>query len=68
MINIHIVVCYSSMLIIRFPCHGSRGSGEDFLRVFTIHGQVDHLGNLTWIFSDTHWFPLPIDASYKNQL
>ena len=32
---------------------------------FTIYGHGGHFGHVTWIFLYIHWFPLPIDVSYK---
>ena len=41
--------------------HGNRpaGSGEDFLRVFTIYGRGGHLGQVTSIMSSAFYFLVP---------
>ena len=41
--------------------HGnlSAGSGEDFLRVFTIYGRGGHLGHVTSIMSSDFHFLVP---------
>ena len=41
--------------------HGNRpaGSGEDFYRVFTIHGHGSHLGHVTSIMSSDFHFLVP---------
>ena len=37
------------MLHTKFRENRPAGSGEDFLRVFTIYGHGGHLGHVTWI-------------------
>ena len=41
--------------------HGNRpaGSGEDFLKVFTIYGPGGHLGHVTSIMSSNFYFRVP---------
>ena len=39
------------MLHTKFPRNRPAGSGEEFLRVFTIHGHGGHLGHVTSIMS-----------------
>ena len=36
------------MLHTKFQGHLPFGSGEDFLKVFTIYGHGGHLGHVTW--------------------
>ena len=36
------------MLHTKFRENRPAGSGEDFLRVFTIYGRCGHLGHVTW--------------------
>ena len=36
------------MLYAKFQDHRTTGSGEDFLKVFTIYGRGGHLGHVTW--------------------
>ena len=36
------------MLNTKFRENRSTGSGEDFLKVFTIYGHDGHLGHVTW--------------------
>ena len=37
------------MLHVKFRGNRPAGSGEDFLRVFTIYGRGGHLGHVTWM-------------------
>ena len=48
------------MLHTKFPGNRPAGSREeDFLRVFTIYGRGDHLGNVTSIMSSDFHFLVP---------
>ena len=54
----------SSTLHTKFLENRSTGSGEDFLKVFTIYGQGGHLGHVTWnIYINFH--SLPNEAPYR---
>ena len=47
------------MLHTKFRENRPAGSGEDFLRVFTIYGRGGHLGHLTCIVSSDCHFLVP---------
>ena len=47
------------MLHTKFRENRPTGSGEDFLRVFTIYGCGSHLGHVTSIISSDFHFLLP---------
>ena len=47
------------MLHAKFQDHRTSGSGEDFLRVFTIYGHGGHLGHVTWTLYINFLSPLP---------
>ena len=47
------------MLHTKFRGNRPVGSGEDFLRVFTIHGRGGHLGHVTSIMSSDFHFLVP---------
>ena len=47
------------MLHTKFRGNWPAGSGEDFLRVFTIHGHGGHLGHVTSIRSSDFLFLVP---------
>ena len=47
------------MLHTKFRVNGPSGSGEDFLRVFTICGHGGHLGHGTSIMSSDFHFLVP---------
>ena len=47
------------MLHTKFPENRSTGSGEDFLRVFTICGHGGHLGHVTYIILINCHFHVP---------
>ena len=51
------------MLHAKLQDHRTSGSGEDFLKVFTIYGHVGHLGHLYKLSS-----PLPNEAPHKSWL
>ena len=36
------------MLHAKYQDHRTSGSGEDFLKLFTIYGRGGHLGHVTW--------------------
>ena len=44
------------MLHTKFHGNQPAGSGEDFLRVFTIYGRGSHLGHVTSIMSSDFYF------------
>ena len=48
------------MLHAKFQDHRTSGSGEDFLKVFTIYGHGSHLVICTKLV-----FPLPMEAPHK---
>ena len=47
------------MLHTKFHGNQPAGSGEDFLRVFTIYGHGGHLGHVTSIMSSVFYFLVP---------
>ena len=47
------------MLHTKFRGNRPAGSGEDFLRVFTIYGRGGHLGHVTSIMSSDFHFLVP---------
>ena len=47
------------MLQTKFHGNQRAGSGEDFLRVFTIYGHGGHLGHVTSIMSSDFYFLVP---------
>ena len=47
------------MLYARFQDHRTSGSGEDFLKVFTIYGHGDHHGHVTWNIYTNFRSPFP---------
>ena len=47
------------MLHTKFLGNPPTGSGEDFLRVFTIYGRGGHLGHVTSIMSSDFYFVVP---------
>ena len=47
------------MLHTKFRGNRPAGSGEDFLRLFTIYGRGDHLGHVTSIMLINFHFLLP---------
>ena len=47
------------MLHTKFCGNQPAGSGEDFLRVFTIYGRGSHLGHVTSIMSSNFHFLVP---------
>ena len=47
------------MLHTKFCGNRPTGSGEDFLRVFTIYGRGGHLGHVTSIMSSDFHFLVP---------
>ena len=47
------------MLHTKFLGNQPAGSGEDFLRVFTIYGRGRHLGHVTSIMSSDFHFLIP---------
>ena len=47
------------MLHTKFRGNSPAGSGEDFLRVFTIYGRGGHLGHVTSIMLITFHFLVP---------
>ena len=47
------------MLHIKFRGNPPIGSGEDFLRVFTIYGRGGHLGHVTQILQTNFRSPYP---------
>ena len=53
------------MLHSKFRGNRPAGSGEDFLRVFTIHGRGGHLGHLTRIPSTNFRSPYPMRLHIK---
>ena len=52
------------MLHTKSQGHRPSGSGEDFLRVFTIHGRGGHLGHVTKTFNKLS-FPHPKESPYE---
>ena len=53
------------MLHTKFRENRPAGSGEDFLRVFTIYGRGGHLGHVTSIMSTDFHFLVP--ASFHTK-
>ena len=53
------------MLHTKFRGNRPAGSGEDFLRVFTIYGRGSHLGHVTSIMSSDFHFHVP-ESFIKN--
>ena len=47
------------MLNAKFQDHRTSGSGEDFLKVFTIYGHGGHLGHVTWTIYINFGSPFP---------
>ena len=47
------------MLHTKFHVNWPNGSGEDFLKGFTIYGHGDHLGHVTSIMSSDFHFLVP---------
>ena len=47
------------MLHTKFRGNRPTGSGEDFLRVFTIYGCGGHLGQVTWTIYTNFGSPFP---------
>ena len=47
------------MLHTKFRENRPAGSGEDFLRVFTIYGHGGHLGHVTWTIYINFRSPFP---------
>ena len=47
------------MLHTKFCGNRPTGSGEDFLRVFTIYGHGGHLGHVTWTIYTNFRSPFP---------
>ena len=47
------------MLHTKFHGNLPAGSGEDFLRVFTIYGRGGHLGHVTSIITSDFYFLVP---------
>ena len=47
------------MLHAKFQDHRTSGSGEDFLKVFTINGRGGHLGHATWTIYTNLVSPFP---------
>ena len=52
------------MLHAKFQDHRTSGSGEDFLKVFTIYGHGGHLGHVTLDHLYKLSFPLAKDAPH----
>ena len=48
------------MLHAKFQDHRTSGSGEEFLKVFTIYGHGSHLGHVTCTM-----FTLPMEALHE---
>ena len=53
------------MLHTKFRGNRPAGSGEDFLRVFTIYGRGRHLGHVTSIMSSDFRFLVPESCHTK---
>ena len=54
------------LLHAKFQDHRTYGSGgQDFLKVFTIHGHGDHLGNVTLTIYTYFRSPIPKEASFE---
>ena len=53
------------MLHTKFRENRPAGSGEDFLRVFTIYGRGGHLWSCDTDAAKFFLFPLPKEAPYK---
>ena len=53
------------MLHTKFRKNRPAGSGEDFLRVFTIYGRGGHLGHVTSIMSSDYHFLVPESSHTK---
>ena len=47
------------MLHAKFQDHRTSGSGEDFLKVFTIYGHGGNLGHVTWTIYINFGYPFP---------
>ena len=47
------------MLHAKFQDHRTSGSGEEFLKVFTIYGHGGHLGHVTWTIYIIFRSPFP---------
>ena len=47
------------MLHAKFQDHRTSGSGEEFLKVFTIYGHGGHLGHVTWTIYTNFRSPFP---------
>ena len=47
------------MLHAKFQDHRTSGSGEDFLKVYTIYGRSAHLGHVTWTIYISFGSPYP---------
>ena len=47
------------MLHAKFQDHRTSGSGDFFLKVFTIYGRGGHLGHVTWTIYTNFGSPFP---------
>ena len=53
------------MLHTKFRENRPAGSGEEFLRDFTIYGRGSHLGHVTWTIYINFRSPFPREAPHK---
>ena len=58
-IYINLVELESPMLHAKFQDHRTYGSGERFLKVFTIYGHGSHLGHVAWTIYINFRSPFP---------